>query len=188
MSTLQRWSVMQEKQRIFSDFTSALLDDFFHISVCASSRMWGWDKKMPKIDTLDALEEHEEHEDDYQTNFFSQSFFRVSSEFPQSFLSFFNWFINWNWFDNHPHVLRVLLAHLVCQFLAFFVSVICNWCYFSFQFVCCMGGWKEIHGTELCSAPWLVDIQHIITNFPILPFSLISNSTLGWRKASSVCQ
>ena len=49
MSTLKQWSVMQEKQRIFSDFTSALLDDFFHISVCASSRMWGWDKKMKLV-------------------------------------------------------------------------------------------------------------------------------------------
>ena len=49
--------------------------------------------------------------------------------------------------------------------MTFFVSAICNWCYFSFQFVCCMGGWKEIHGTELCSAPWLVDI--IILSSPI---------------------
>ena len=49
MSTLQRWSVMQEKQRIYSDFISALLVDFFHISVCASSRMWGWDKKMKLV-------------------------------------------------------------------------------------------------------------------------------------------
>ena len=52
-----------------------------------------------------------------------QSVLRVSSECHQSFLSFFNWFIDWNWFDNHPHVLRVPLAHLVCQFLAFFVRV-----------------------------------------------------------------
>ena len=53
---------------------------------------------------------------------FPQTFFRVSLEFLQIFLSFVNWIINWNWFDNHPHVLRVLrllLAHLVCQFLAF---------------------------------------------------------------------
>ena len=50
-----------------------------------------------------------------------QSAFRVPSECLQSFLSFFNWFINWNWFDNHNHGLRVLLAHLVCQFLAFLI-------------------------------------------------------------------
>jgi len=35
-------------------------------------------------------------------------------------------------------------------------------------FVCCMGGWKEIHGTELCSAPCCPGYEEVVERPPLL--------------------